>query len=59
MRTELTRMLGGALARAVSDAGAVGMLGFVEAETAESFAGQLAMLRGGNAPVRFGIGLVR
>ena len=52
-------MLGGALARTVSDAGAFGMLGFGEGETAESLAEQLAMLRGGNAPVRFGIGLVR
>jgi len=59
MRTELTRMLGGALARTVSDAGAFGMLGFDEGETAESLAGQLAMLRAGNAPVRFGISLVR
>ena len=59
MRTELTRMLGGALARTVSDAGAFGMLGFDEGETAESLAEQLAKLRGGNAPVRFGIGLVR
>ena len=52
-------MLGGALARTVSDAGAFGMLGFDEGETAESLAEQLAKLRGGNAPVRFGIGLVR
>lgn len=74
LRTEFTRMLGvrypllnapmtphagGALARAVSDAGAFGMLGFDEGETAESIAEQLALLHAGDLPVRFGIGLVR
>ena len=74
LRTELTRMLdirypllnapmtphaGGALARAVSDAGAFGMIGFDEGETSASIAEQLALLRVGEAPVRFGIGLVR
>ena len=73
MRTELTRMLdvrypilnapmtpyaGGSLARAVSDAGGFGMLGFDEGETTESIAEQLAILRAGDLPVHFGIGLV-
>lgn len=74
MRTALTRMLdvrfpvlnapmtphaGGALARAVSDAGAFGMLGFDEGESPESVANELALLRRDALPVRFGIGLVR
>ena len=59
LNAPMTPHAGGSLARAVSEAGAFGMLGFDEGETAESLAEELATLRAGNAPVRFGIGLVR
>lgn len=74
MRTSLTELLGvrhpvlnapmtphagGALARAVADAGGFGMLGFDENETSESIAEQLALLHADGARPRFGIGLVR
>ncbi len=53
----MTPQAGGALARAVSDAGGFGMLGFSESESSESLREQIALVRsGGNA--RFGIGLV-
>ena len=55
----MTPQAGGALARAVSDAGAFGMLGFDESETPESIAEQLAILREGKPDLPFGIGLVR
>lgn len=72
MRTSLTQLLGiripifnapmtpqagGALARAVSEAGAFGMLGFDEDEPEAAIAQQLEILRSG-PPVPFGIGLV-
>ncbi|HEY5258414.1 MAG TPA: nitronate monooxygenase [Candidatus Baltobacteraceae bacterium] len=53
----MTPQAGGALARAVADAGAIGMLGFDEDETAEQIGEQLAVLQAGTAPA-FGIGLV-
>jgi nitronate monooxygenase len=72
MRTALTQLLGtnvpivnapmtpqagGALARAVSQAGAFGMLGFDEDETPEQIQEQIAILQQSPA-VPFGIGLV-
>ncbi|GAC1493764.1 MAG: nitronate monooxygenase [Vulcanimicrobiaceae bacterium] len=59
LNAPMTPQAGGALARAVGDAGAFGMLGFDESETPERIATELALLRDGNASVRFGIGLVR
>jgi nitronate monooxygenase len=53
----MTPQAGGALARAVSDAGGFGMLGLAVAESAESIREQVSLVRsGGNT--RFGIGLV-
>lgn len=57
LNAPMTPQAGGALARCVSDAGAFGMLGFDEDETAEQIAGQLEILKAGDAPP-FGIGLV-
>lgn len=74
MRTKLTQLLGvrypvlnapmtpqagGALACAVSDAGAFGMLGFDEDEAPESLREQLRLLAAGPIARKFGIGLVR
>ncbi len=59
LNAPMTPQAGGALARAVSDAGAFGMLGLDELDTAASVAEQVALLRAGGADVRFGIGLVR
>lgn len=53
----MTPQAGGALARAVSEAGAFGMLGFDEDESEASIAGQLEILQKQPA-VPFGIGLV-
>jgi nitronate monooxygenase len=53
----MTPQAGGRLARAVSEAGAFGMLGIEETDTAEGIAVELAILQSG-APVPFGIGLV-
>lgn len=53
----MTPQAGGALARAVSEAGAFGMLGFDEDESETSIAGQLEILKAQPA-VPFGIGLV-
>jgi nitronate monooxygenase len=57
LNAPMTPQAGGALARAVSEAGALGMLGFDEDEPAEAIREQLAIL---TAPPRrpFGIGLV-
>lgn len=53
----MTPQAGGALARAVADAGGFGMLGLAVGESAESIREQVALVHsGGNA--RFGIGLV-
>ncbi len=59
LNAPMTPHAGGALARAVSDAGAFGMLGFDENETSESIARELAIVRDGAPDARFGIGLVR
>ena len=74
MRTKLTELLdvahpilnapmtpqaGGALAAAVSDAGAFGMLGFDEDEPLESLRAQTRLLVDGPVRRHFGIGLVR
>jgi nitronate monooxygenase len=53
----MTPQAGGRLARAVSDAGAFGMLGIEEIDTEEGIRGELAILQAGG-PVPFGIGLV-
>jgi nitronate monooxygenase len=57
LNAPMTPQAGGALARAVSETGAFGMLGFDEDETPEQIAEQLAILQ--RPPhVPFGIGLV-
>ena len=53
----MTPQAGGRLARAVSEAGAFGMIGIEETDTEEGIAAELAIVRAG-APVPFGIGLV-
>lgn len=53
----MTPQAGGALARAVSEAGALGMLGFDEDESEASIASELKILQAAPA-VPFGIGLV-
>ena len=53
----MTPQAGGRLARAVSEAGALGMVGIEETDTEEGIAEQLAIMRDG-LPVPFGIGLV-
>lgn len=53
----MTPQAGGQLARAVSQAGAFGMIGFDEDETEESISAQLAYLQAQPA-VLFGVGLV-
>ena len=53
----MTPQAGGLLARAVSEAGAFGMVGIEEIDTEEGIAAELAIVQTG-APVPFGIGLV-
>ena len=53
----MTPQAGGRLARAVSEAGAFGMVGIEETDTEEGIAAELAIVQAG-APVPFGIGLV-
>lgn len=53
----MTPQAGGRLARAVSEAGAFGMVGIEEIDTEAEIAEQLAIMRDGR-PVPFGIGLV-
>jgi nitronate monooxygenase len=55
----MTPQAGGELARAVSAAGALGMLGFDESEPVESLREQLDILRAGGFSRPFGIGLTR
>jgi nitronate monooxygenase len=55
----MTPAAGGALARAVCEAGALGMLGFDESESVESLREQIALLRADGFARPFGIGLVR
>jgi len=57
LNAPMTPQAGGALARAVSQAGAFGMLGFDEDETPEQIEEQIAILRQEPA-VPFGVGLV-
>ncbi len=57
LNAPMTPQAGGALARAVSGAGAFGMLGFDEDETEAQIAEQVEILRQ-SPPVRYGIGLV-
>ena len=53
----MTPQAGGRLARAVSEAGAFGMIGIEEADIEEGIAAELAIVQSG-VPVPFGIGLV-
>ena len=53
----MTPQAGGRLARAVSEAGAFGMVGIEEIDTDEGIAAELAIVQAG-APLPFGIGLV-
>ncbi|MHB8146361.1 MAG: NAD(P)H-dependent flavin oxidoreductase [Vulcanimicrobiaceae bacterium] len=53
----MTPQAGGALARAVGDAGGFGMLGFGESESTASIQEQVAIVRAGGRR-RFGIGLI-
>lgn len=55
----MTPQAGGEFARAVSEAGALGMFGFDESEPLESLREQLAILRRDDFARPFGIGLVR
>lgn len=57
LNAPMTPQAGGALARAVSDAGAFGMLGFDEDEDDDAIRAQISMLQGANIRP-FGIGLV-
>jgi nitronate monooxygenase len=57
LNAPMTPQAGGRLARAVSEAGALGMLGIEEIDTVESAEEQLSIVRDGS-PVPFGIGLV-
>jgi nitronate monooxygenase len=57
LNAPMTPQAGGALARAVSEAGAFGMLGFDEDESEDEIREQLAILKREPA-VQFGIGLV-
>lgn len=57
LNAPMTPQAGGRLARAVSEAGAFGMVGIEEIDTAEGIAAELAILADGG-PVPFGIGLV-
>lgn len=57
LNAPMTPQAGGALARAVSEAGAFGMLGFDEDETEAQISEQVEILRQ-SPPVPYGIGLV-
>ena len=57
LNAPMTPQAGGRLARAVSEAGAFGMVGIEEIDTEEEIAEQLAIV-GDGPPVPFGIGLV-
>jgi nitronate monooxygenase len=57
LNAPMTPQAGGRLARAVSEAGAFGMIGIEEIDTEAGIAEQLAIVTGG-PPVPFGIGLV-
>jgi nitronate monooxygenase len=57
LNAPMTPQAGGALARAVSEAGGLGMLGFDEVESVEQIEAQLLILRQG-PPISFGVGLV-
>jgi nitronate monooxygenase len=59
LNAPMTPQAGGALARAVAQSGAIGMLGFDESESAESLRNEIRLVREGGPPAIFGIGLVR
>src|SRR5579884_4261362 len=56
LNAPMTPQAGGALSRAVSEAGAFGMLGFDEDESEAEIAEQVSILQQGRVP--FGVGLV-
>src|SRR5665213_281648 len=58
LNAPMTPQAGGALARAVAESGAVGMLGFDEGESAESLRAQIGLIHAGDPQLTFGIGLV-
>lgn len=58
LNAPMTPHAGGALARAVAQSGAFGMLGFDEDETADNLRLQIGLIREGDMPLAFGIGLV-
>jgi nitronate monooxygenase len=58
MNAPMTPHAGGLLAKAVSDAGGLGMIGFDEGESVDSLRQQVALAREGNPNRVFGIGLV-
>jgi nitronate monooxygenase len=53
----MTPAAGGALARAVADAGGVGMIGLDYRDAVDAFADEVALLREGDTQRRFGVGL--
>jgi nitronate monooxygenase len=58
LNAPMTPQAGGALARAVAESGAVGMLGFDASESLESLRAQIGLIHAGDAQLTFGIGLV-
>lgn len=58
LNAPMTPQAGGALARAVSEAGALGIVGFSEGEPVEQIAEQVALVKSGGFAKPFGIGLV-
>jgi nitronate monooxygenase len=58
LNAPMTPQAGGALARAVAESGAIGMLGFDDGESLSSLREQIALLRGTEKQLTFGIGLV-
>jgi nitronate monooxygenase len=58
LNAPMTPQAGGALARAVAESGAFGMLGFDEGEPVESRRAQIALIHAGAPDIAFGIGMV-
>jgi nitronate monooxygenase len=59
LNAPMTPQAGGSLARAVSESGAMGMLGFDEGEPVESLREQAGLVKANAGTLPFGIGLVR
>lgn len=58
LNAPMTPQAGGALARAVAESGAIGMLGFDEGESLLSLREQIGLIRSASKQLTFGIGLV-